>query len=146
MTTESFSPDRPVPPAPDGTDPLKVDLVLEGGGVKGIGLAGAVLELAGAGYQFPRVAGASAGAIAAALIAALNAADEPVARLGEVLRSLDYEKFVAGGPVRAGLRLVFRLGLYDESYLVDWLGGWLERIGPTTFGDRVSSIPAPTAT
>jgi NTE family protein len=48
----------------------KADLVLEGGGVKGIGLLGAVLVLADAGYSFPRVAGTSAGAIVASLVAA----------------------------------------------------------------------------
>jgi NTE family protein len=37
------------------------DLVLEGGGVKAIGLVGAVLTLDDAGYVFPRVGGTSAG-------------------------------------------------------------------------------------
>ena len=41
---------------PDGK---KADLVLEGGGVKGIGLVGAVLALDKADYQFPRVAARS---------------------------------------------------------------------------------------
>ena len=35
----------------------KADLVLEGGGVKGIGLLGAVIALSEAGYVFPRIAG-----------------------------------------------------------------------------------------
>jgi NTE family protein len=48
----------------------KADLVLDGGGVKGIGLLGAVLVLVEAGYSFPRVAGTSAGAIVASLVAA----------------------------------------------------------------------------
>ena len=39
----------------------KADLVLEGGGVKGLGLVGAVLELMREGYTFPRLAGTSAG-------------------------------------------------------------------------------------
>ena len=39
----------------------KADLVLEGGGVKGLGLVGAVLHLMREGYTFPRVAGTSAG-------------------------------------------------------------------------------------
>ena len=56
------------------TTERRADLVLEGGGVKGIGLAGAVLALDQAGYRFQRVAGTSAGAIAAAIIAALNKA------------------------------------------------------------------------
>ena len=42
------------------------DLVMEGGGVKGLGLAGAVITLSDAGYVFPRVGGTSAGAIVAA--------------------------------------------------------------------------------
>ena len=52
---------------PDATGPaaehLRADLVLEGGGVKGIALVGATLPLVEAGYRFPRVAGSSAGAI-----------------------------------------------------------------------------------
>lgn len=45
------------------------DLALEGGGMKGIGLAGAVTALLRAGYTFQRVAGTSAGAITGALLA-----------------------------------------------------------------------------
>lgn len=45
----------------------KADAVFEGGGVKGIGLAGAVAVTEEAGYQFENVAGTSAGAIVAAL-------------------------------------------------------------------------------
>ena len=59
---------------------VRVDLVCEGGGVRGIGLVGAVDALAAAGYRFPRVAGTSAGAIVASLIAALQAAGARLAR------------------------------------------------------------------
>ena len=55
----------------------KADLVCEGGGIRGIGLTGAVHTLAAAGYQFPRVAGSSAGAVVASMIAALQVAGEP---------------------------------------------------------------------
>ena len=41
---------------------LKADVVLEGGGVKGIALVGALSVLMDQGYTFPRVAGTSAGA------------------------------------------------------------------------------------
>lgn len=52
-------------------DTGKLDLVLEGGGVKGVALVGAVNWLREHGYpEVQRVAGTSAGAIAAALIAA----------------------------------------------------------------------------
>jgi NTE family protein len=59
----------------------RADLVLEGGGVKGIGLVGAVITLSDAGITFPRVAGTSAGAIAAALVAALQRAGQPMSEL-----------------------------------------------------------------
>ena len=48
----------------------KADVVLEGGGVRGLGSAGAVIRLLEDGYTFPRAAGTSVGAIAAALVAA----------------------------------------------------------------------------
>lgn len=47
-----------------------VDLVFEGGGVKGIALVGAFSVLEERGYEPQNMAGASAGAIVAALIAA----------------------------------------------------------------------------
>ena len=43
-----------------GQPTLLADLALEGGGVKGIGIVGAVSVLAEAGYRFQRVAGSSA--------------------------------------------------------------------------------------
>ena len=50
--------DAALVPLPEGT---RADLVLEGGGVKGIGLVGAVLTLSDAGFRFPRVAGTERG-------------------------------------------------------------------------------------
>ncbi|MGH3784768.1 MAG: patatin-like phospholipase family protein [Pseudonocardiaceae bacterium] len=73
---------------------LGADLVLEGGGVKGIGLAGAVITLSQAGYVFPRVGGTSAGAIVAALIGAYQTADVPLPRLETDMRELDYTQFM----------------------------------------------------
>ncbi len=49
---------------------MKLDGVFSGGGIKGIALIGAYEEIEKRGYQFDRVAGASAGAIIAALISA----------------------------------------------------------------------------
>lgn len=43
--------------------------MLEGGGVKGIGLVGAIKVFGDAGYRFRRVAGTSAGAIVGSLAA-----------------------------------------------------------------------------
>jgi NTE family protein len=118
-----------------------VDLVCEGGGVRGIGLVGAVDALAAAGYRFPRVAGTSAGAIVASLVAALQTAGEPLTRLGEIMRSLDYRKFldrnlighvpVIGG----GLSLLVSDGVYRGAYLERLLAGLLGDLGVRTFGD-----------
>ena len=63
-----------------GAPELVADLALEGGGVKGIGIVGAVSALAEAGYRFQRVAGTSAGAIAAALVAAISKKGDPMTR------------------------------------------------------------------
>jgi NTE family protein len=119
-----------------------LDLVLEGGGVKGIGLVGAVLTLADAGYRFPRVAGTSAGAISAALIAALQRAGKPLAQLRDFVDSVDYSKFEQRGFIgrRLGVAadaesLSIHDGLYTGDYLVEWLGGLLEQIGVTTFAE-----------
>ena len=73
------------------------DLALEGGGVKGIAIVGAVSVLAEAGYRFARVAGTSAGAIAATLIAAITTAGKPMSSLKGYLDSLSFMKFMPEG-------------------------------------------------
>jgi NTE family protein len=129
-------------PAPVESAEKPADLVLEGGGVKGIGLAGAVLALDQAGYRFQRVAGTSAGAIAAAIIAALNKAGKPISGLRDYLQTMQFEQFMAKSRVRAALggladaeHLLLHMGLYDGDYLLDWLGSVLKDIGVTHFGD-----------
>lgn len=62
------------------------DLVLEGGGVKGIAPVGAISVLEQRGYQFRRVAGTSAGAIVGSLVAA----NARAAELQEIMRAVDY--------------------------------------------------------
>jgi NTE family protein len=134
----------------------RADLVLEGGGVKGIGLVGAVVALADAGWVFPRVAGTSAGAICAALTAALSRAGRPLTDLERVMRTVDYAAFTKGtwaeehlGILGEAEHLAVHMGIYDGDYLVQWLGGALEEIGITTFGqlriddDPESSLPEP---
>lgn len=124
---------------------LRADLVLEGGGVKGIALAGATSALADAGYTFPRVAGTSAGAIAGAVLAALVRAGEPLSRAGEIARTLDYSRFRDRGAVGRllgplgfladGFSLALESGIYEGKYLHDWLTGVLKDLGVRTFGD-----------
>ncbi|HEX3787612.1 MAG TPA: patatin-like phospholipase family protein [Pseudonocardiaceae bacterium] len=119
-----------------------VDLVLEGGGVKGIGLLGAALELVDAGYRFERIAGTSAGAIAAALLAAYQRAGEDLHKLEAVMKSCDYRRFEDGpflervtGPVGEGVEVLLHKGAHTGDYLYEWLGPVLEAVGVTKFGD-----------
>jgi NTE family protein len=136
--------------------PLRADLVLEGGGVKGIGLSGTVATLARAGYSFPRVAGTSAGAVVGAFLVALQRAGEPLERLEDVARTLDYRRLRdrgvvgrAAGPLARivdGFSLAFDGGVFEGDYLRSWVKGALGDLGVHTFGDlRVddpgSSLP-----
>lgn len=136
---------------------LRADLVLEGGGVKGIGLVGAVATMARLGYTFPRVAGTSAGAVVGAFVAALQRAGEPLGRLQDVARSLDYRRLRdrgvigrAAGPLARvvdGFSLAFDGGVFEGDYLTAWVRGALADLGVRTFGDLrqddpQSSLPA----
>lgn len=125
------------------TDQKKLDAVFEGGGVKGIGLVGAIEVTERQGYVFENVAGTSAGAIVAALVAAGYRAAE----LRETMRTLNYAKFLDRsaldaipllGPV---LSLGLEKGIYEGKYLTDWLAKQLASKGVRTFGDLVSSDP-----
>ncbi len=129
----------------------QADLVLEGGGVKGIALAGAVLGLADAGYTFPRIAGTSAGAIVGAVLAALQRSGEPLDRLSDIARSLDYRKFrdrgfpssllAPLGFLADGLSVLVEGGAYEGDYLSEWLTGVLKDLGVETFGDLRTDDP-----
>lgn len=119
------------------------DLVLEGGGVKGIGLVGAFEVLHAAGYRPRQVAGTSAGAIVGALIAA----GMPLSTLLTTMRQLDYHKFrdegfldklTIGGKA---LSIVFEQGVYEGKYLRDWLAAELEKLGVHTFADLKITEP-----
>ncbi|HEY5859729.1 MAG TPA: patatin-like phospholipase family protein, partial [Actinomycetota bacterium] len=116
---------------------MDADLVLEGGGVKGIGLVGAFSTLVDHDYTFHRIAGTSAGAIVGALIAA----GMPPEDLQRVMRSVDYghfqdEGFVDHlGLVGKGISILFEKGIYEGRYLVEWLDGILMDLGARTFGD-----------
>ncbi|MFH1147405.1 MAG: patatin-like phospholipase family protein [Pseudomonadota bacterium] len=106
-----------------GNESLKLDAVFEGGGVKGIGLVGAVAVTGEKGYEFKNVAGTSAGAIVASLIAAGYGAQ----KLKEVIEELDYSKFKDKGFIDSlpgigfALSLGFEKGIYEGRYFENWL-------------------------
>lgn len=127
------------------------DLVLEGGGVKGIALVGAVEPLTAAGYRFARIAGTSAGAIVGAVLAAMQRRGEPMSRLEEITRTLDYTRFRDRsfpsrqlGPLgflADGFSVLFRDGVFEGRYLADWLAGVLRDLGVERFGDLRNDDP-----
>ena len=116
-----------------------VDLVFEGGGVKGIGLAGALATLEERGYEPQNVAGTSAGAITAALLAAGYSAAE----LREIIIELDYRQFQDKSwedkvpLIERSLSLLLDLGLYEGERFLEWIRERLEAKGVRTFADLV---------
>jgi len=115
---------------------LKADAVFEGGGVKGIGLVGAVSEIEKAGYEFENLAGTSAGAIVAALLAVGYNAQEMKVEL-EKLNYNDFkdegflDKF---GLIGKGLSTALEWGIYEGDFFEAWFDKLLQAKGKTTFG------------
>jgi NTE family protein len=112
------------------------DLVLEGGGVKGIALVGAISVLEERGYEFRRVAGTSAGAIVGSLVAA----KARTAELEEIMRGVEYRRFRDGPRWRSlllgkAVAVLFEQGIYEGQFVKDWLGEQLARLGVHTFAD-----------
>jgi NTE family protein len=119
------------------TPPERADLVLEGGGVKGIGLAGAVAAITDAGYVPHRISGTSAGALVGAIAAAGATGDH----LGAITRTLDFAAVAdPSGLARVpllgpGLAVLTGHGVYQGEYLHTWVSEHLEALGVRTFGD-----------
>jgi len=123
------------------------DLVLEGGGVKGTGLVGAITALTSAAepYAFHRVAGASAGAIVASMVAA----GYDAAEMNTVMTNLDFSQFeddhgIFGrhlGQIGEGLGLVFHEGLFVGQFLHDWITQVLAAKNVHTWGDLKDNDP-----
>ena len=116
---------------------LRADLVLEGGGVKGIGLVGALSVLEEAGYRFERVAGTSAGSIVGSLVAAGMTLGGDVrrddgARLSPVPRRHAAHAHPGARPV---LSLFVHEGVYEGRYVESFVADRLREKGVTTWAD-----------
>jgi NTE family protein len=116
---------------------MDANLLLDGGGVKALGLVGAVSVLEEAGYRFHQVAGISAGSVVGSLLASGLTCSE----LEHLMGRTDYRRFqdkrllsrvpVVGKP----LALAWGSGLHRGAYLKEWLAAMLEERGVRTFGD-----------
>src|ERR1700704_2549376 len=97
---------------------MKLDAVFEGGGVRGIGLVGALQGVEDNGYQIEHVAGASAGAISAALVAGRYTADE----IRSIILDIDFSRLTdlsgAGALPAVGklINILTKLGIYEGDY------------------------------
>lgn len=91
-------------------------IVMKGGGVKGLALAGALVEL-GNFYSFNRHVGTSAGAIAAVLLAA----DYKPGELVEIFRKKDFTDFLDAPWWMLPINLIFRQGLYPGEAFRLWI-------------------------
>ena len=121
-----------------GVRKKKANAVFEGGGVKGIGIAGA-LTVAGQYYDWVYVAGTSAGALIASMVAAGYTSGE----IRDKVFDLDYRRFqdidsLGEIPVIGPfLSLEFGLGIFKGNYLEEWIRETLKEKGVQRFGDLV---------
>src|SRR5438128_10748256 len=118
-------------------EPQRADAVFEGGGVKGIGLVGA-LSIIQPRYDLQNVAGTSAGAIVAALVTAGYKADD----IRQILTGLDFHKLMDGGLLDAvpgldtvthAIDVAFQLGMYKGDYFLHFMEGLLAKRNVHTF-------------
>lgn len=116
---------------------MMINGVFEGGGVKGISLAGSVKAAEENGICFCRVAGTSSGAIVASLIAAGYKADE----MKKIILDTSFDRFLKRAPIfnvsfiGPALRVMLKKGLYSGEALEEWIRQLLFKKGIRTFND-----------
>lgn len=111
-----------------------VDLVLAGGGVKGIAHVGAIRALQAAGYaRHPRIAGTSVGSIVGGMIVA----GYRVAKIEEVLMAFDFTRLRGDRPKNQLSRVLGvrqHQGAYSGDGALDWIARDAPDLAKLTFG------------
>ncbi|MGO4107337.1 patatin-like phospholipase family protein [Paenibacillus sp. YAF4_2] len=116
---------------------MKINAVFEGGGVKGISLAGAVRAAEMQGIGFEQVAGTSSGAIIAAMLAAGYSGLE----IKRIVENTPFSTFLKRSfifnmkVISPALRLLVKKGLYSGEALEYWVMRLMEAKGIRTFAD-----------
>ena len=123
-------------------EPKRADLVLSGGGVKGLGLVGAVAALVDAGYEPQRISGTSAGALVGAILAAaVQSRHVDAALLKTLAMEIDYPALLDQGPIERiplvgpAWGVLSGDGIYRGDALHKWVEDHLARFGISTFAD-----------
>ncbi len=118
---------------------MRANAIFEGGGVKAIGMLGALYEAERKGYTWANVAGTSAGAIIASLVAAGYSAEEIKELVWNIDFSLFKDKNLLGRIPYVGpaLSLWFENGIFKGDYLETWIRKILAAKGIYTFKDLI---------
>lgn len=116
---------------------VQVNAVFQGGGVKGIALAGAITVAEQRGFRFHNVAGTSSGAIVASLLTAGYNGEE----LRAIIERTPFASFLGKSMLSSikvvgpAIRLLLKKGLYSGDPLETWIEQLLAAKGIRTFGD-----------
>jgi hypothetical protein len=119
------------------TEHCSIDVVMEGGGIKGIALVGVLAVLEDRGYRWVNMAGTSAGAIVATLATAGYTAHE----LRPIIGDLDFTWFMDSSPrwlpprLRATYNILAHWGIYKGDRFLTWMREMLAAKGVRTFAD-----------
>jgi NTE family protein len=98
------------------------DAVFEGGGVKGIGLVGALKKFEENEYHWKNISGTSAGSIVATLVAVGCCAEE----IKKLMLQLDFKKIAGTNsfniPIFSNFyNMIFKKGIFNGDYLKNWI-------------------------
>ncbi|BBZ44576.1 patatin-like phospholipase family protein [Mycobacterium parmense] len=119
--------------------PKHADVVLSGGGVKFIGLVGAIVALMDAGYSFKRASGVSGGSVVAAILAAASNGDQLTSQeVKELALSVPLREWRDAAPVPylgPAWGLLRDSSMYRGDVAYDWIRSELKNLGVNSFGD-----------
>lgn len=116
---------------------MEADAVFEGGGIRGIGIVGALAYFESQNYKWQRLAGTSVGAIIASLIAAGYSSRE----LKKILIQMNFKDFLDKDSVRKlpflgkAVNFLIEKGIYSGDYVEEWIGSLLKKKGIEKFKD-----------
>lgn len=124
------------------SSPLQADIVLEGGGVRGIGHVGALSVLEEKGHHWVNIAGTSAGAFVAALMAANYSSQEmyDIMRNEVNFRLFAQDRGLDGFFLTEAIHLLRRGGFHTGNYIETFIRQKLMKAKPkpiSTFKDLI---------
>lgn len=116
---------------------MKADAVFDSGGIKGIGIIGALSYMESKGFEWQRTAGSSVGALIAAFVAAgYNSKDlKNIVTNINLINFLDKEGVQKIPLVGKALGFFVDKGIYSGEYIESWIDDMLKVKGIKTFKD-----------